>query len=121
MIEQRIVAEQRFDAEMLDVYRQAKRQAGYNAVRFLQMLGEYGGVETAHRLLRPPVAAVSDGFTELHLRGYPNLTVEALVLRFEFTTLLFSDEERDIARQRLAQIAYKPQEKEPSAVTNGQV
>jgi hypothetical protein len=45
-------------------------------------------------------AQVSDGFTELWMRGRKDLTVEALVLRPEYADL-FSADERKRASERL--------------------
>lgn len=84
-----------FDDAMRKIYLDAKK-AGYNATRFLQMLGDHGGVETAHRLL----PSMSDGFTELWKRNRLDLTVESLILQPEWQDL-FSDDERDVARSRL--------------------
>jgi hypothetical protein len=63
---------------MVNLYQVAKRDLGYNATRFLQMLTEVGGVEAARQLLRAP--SISDGFTALWERGRLDLTVEAQVL-----------------------------------------
>ena len=60
------------------------------------MLGDHGGVETAHRLL----PGMSDGFTELWKRNRLDLTVESLILQPKWLDL-FSDDERAIARVRL--------------------
>jgi hypothetical protein len=90
-----------FDAAMMRIYQRALREAGYNATRFLQMLYDHRGLETARILLH--AANVSDGYVALWERKRLDLTVEALVLQEEWRTL-FSDEERDIARDRL--IAY---------------
>lgn len=83
--------ERRFDAAMLRVYQDAKREAGYNATRCLQMLSENGGVETARRLLHSE--EVSDDFTALYMAGRLDLTVEAHVLRPEYVEL-FTEPER---------------------------
>ena len=83
---------------MTQIYVVAKRDAGYNATRFLQMISNGGGVETAHKLLNGP--DVSDGFTALWSAHRLDLTVEAHVLRPEYAPL-FSDQERSVARQRL--------------------
>lgn len=85
-----------FDHAMMQIYVQAKQQAGYTATRFYQMLDEHGGVETARRLL----PQMSDGFTELYRRNRLDLTVEALVLKPKWHDL-FSVEERQMARDRL--------------------
>lgn len=87
----------RFDSEMESIYDRAKA-IGYNATRFLVMVREHGGLETAHRLLHS--SDVSYGFAELWTRGRQDLTVEALALRPEFEGL-FSIAELDTARARL--------------------
>jgi hypothetical protein len=92
----------RFDSAMLNIYRRAKDDAGYNATRFLQMLTEHGGVETAQRLL----PSMSDGFTELWKRGRLDLTVEYLVVQPEWARL-FTDAERDVAKRRLVDSGMK--------------
>jgi hypothetical protein len=88
----------RFDAEMEEIYYNAKREIGYNATRFLVMVKELGGLQAAHQLLAGE--RIHDGFAELLLAGRPDLTVEALVLRSEFQSL-FSDDELQVARERL--------------------
>lgn len=95
--------ELRFDTAMLDIYRRAKTEAGYNATRYLQMLDEHGGLDTARILLH--AQTVSDGYTALWERGRLDLTVEALVLQPEYMSL-FSEEERAIARRRLTDYGY---------------
>ena len=87
----------RFDAEMESSYDRAKA-IGYPANRFLIMIREHGGLETAHRLLQS--SEISYGFAELWARGRQDLTVEALALRSEFHQL-FSTIELDTARLRL--------------------
>lgn len=92
-----------FDKAMQDVYVKAKQQAGYNATYYFEMLHQYGGLETAHRLLAS--SAVSDGFTALWERKRLDLTVENVVLQPEFQAL-FSDEEVDTARRRLQEYGF---------------
>jgi hypothetical protein len=79
-----------FDDAMLDVYRRAKLEVGYNATRFLEMVTSDGGLATARKLLGSPT--VSDGFTALWAAGRQDLTVEAVVLQPEFATLFTPDE-----------------------------
>jgi hypothetical protein len=93
-----------FHKAMLDVYRKAKKEAGYNAGYFLRMVEEVGGLEAARRLLR--ASAVSSGFTVLWEKGRLDLSVEAVVLQDRFSGL-FTEEELDIARDRLAEYGYK--------------
>ena len=52
--------EKLFHSAMLDIYRRAKSEVGYNASRFLGMVSEQGGYEAACTLLHAP--KVSDGY-----------------------------------------------------------
>ena len=97
--------EAQFNAAMLGVYQSAKRECGYNATRFLQMLADLGGMETARRLVLS--SAPSDGFTALWECERLDLTVEAVVLKPEFTEL-FSEEFREAAATRLRAYRYEP-------------
>ena len=97
--------EDRFEQAMFDVYHNAKQECNYNATYFLQMLGKYGGLQTARRLLAS--TKTTDGFTTLWECGRLDLSVEAQVLRPEFAPL-FTPEERAIARGRLAEYGYEP-------------
>ncbi|MGE2731758.1 GmrSD restriction endonuclease domain-containing protein [Mycolicibacterium vaccae] len=92
-----------FAQRMKDVYERGRTEAGYTASYFLSMLSQHGPQETAHRLLASP--AISDGFAELWERGRLDLTVEALVVRPEFSEL-FSEEEIAVAKRRLEQFGY---------------
>lgn len=88
----------RFDAAMLEVYDAAMRQVGYSARRFLTMVRGRGGLEAARQLLSKP--GVSEGFRRLAEARKLHLSMEYQVLRPEFAPL-FSDAERDKARERL--------------------
>jgi TIR domain len=92
-----------FHTAMVDVYQRAKREAGYHATYFIQMVSDRGGLATARHLLH--ASSVSEGFTALWERHRLELTVEAVVLQERFAPL-FSDEERKIARARLAEYGY---------------
>jgi hypothetical protein len=100
----RLGLEQRFDAAMLNVYRRALKECRYNATRFLQMLYDHRGLETARILLH--ASDVSDGYVALWERKRLDLTVEAVVLAEEWRPL-FTDQEREIARKRLAEYGYQ--------------
>lgn len=95
--------ERDFDEAMLDIYRRAKAEAGYTATRFLGMVVERGGLETARYLLG--AATVSEGYTALWERKRLDLTVEAMILLPEWQSL-FSDAERRIAVSRLKDYGY---------------
>jgi hypothetical protein len=89
---------------MMNIYHRARKEAGYNATRYLQMLHDQGGVGTAQTLLH--ATQVSEGYTALWERKRLDLTVEALALQPEWREL-FTPEELDIARQRLQQYGYQ--------------
>jgi len=95
--------EKRFNEAMLEVYRRANAEAGYSAARFLSMVTEMGGYETARTLIHSP--KVSEGYTALWDGGRLDLTVEAVMLQPEWRDL-FPELEREIARGRLAEYGY---------------
>jgi hypothetical protein len=94
-----------FHRAMLDVYRRARKEAGYNATYFLKMVEEVGGLEAARRLLR--AGSVSSGFSALWEKGRLDLAVEAVVLQDRFAGL-FDEEVLETARDRLAEYGYQP-------------
>ena len=97
--------EKRFDSDMREIYVAAKRECGYNAVRFLQMVGEKGGFLAAKQLINRPGG--TDGFVALWRCGRLDLTVEAHVIKPEYTAL-FTEAERKICTERLSQLGYEP-------------
>ncbi len=94
-----------FHEAMLDIYRRAKSEAKYNAVRFLQMVTDHGWLTTAHILINS--ANVSEGYTKLWERGRLDLTVEAMILDNEKYHSLFTEDEVAICRNRLKQYEFK--------------
>ena len=48
-------AESQFNEAMLNIYRRAKAEAGYNATPFLSMVVEHGGLETGTTSTRTAV------------------------------------------------------------------
>ena len=97
------VLKKQFNREIIKGYESAKRECGYNATRFIQDVSRNGGYAVAKKLIRK--SGASDGFTKLWEFRRLDLSVEALVLRPEFYPL-FSEEERQICRQRLEQYGY---------------
>lgn len=97
------ILEKRFEQEMIDIYMTAKKECGYNASRFFQMLGAKGGLAAAKQLISKPGG--TDGFTTLWEHGRLDLSVEAHVLKAEYAEL-FTDEERRMCRERLEQFGY---------------
>jgi TIR domain len=97
--------EQRFHRAMIAIYETAKRELGYKATRFLQMLSDQGGLATARQLLWSDTP--SDGFTTLWEHRRLDLTVEDHVLRAEFASP-FTDADREQALSRLKAYGWQP-------------
>jgi hypothetical protein len=93
-----------FDEEMFQIYQRAHSEANYNASRFLQMLHEHRGLETARILLHS--ANVSEGYTALWERGRLDLTVEALIHDNPKWHPLFTEEELANCSKRLTAYNY---------------
>lgn len=96
-----------FHKDMIDIYRKAKEECDYNATRFLQMVSNEGGIKTARKLLA--TAEPSDGFAELWRNHRLDLTMENLVLQPQYHSL-FTDQEIEIARERLASYGFSIKE-----------
>lgn len=90
--------ERDFHRAMLGIYQSALVECGYRATRFLQMVNERGGVQAAKDLLR--AGGYSEGLTALWERGRLDLSMEALVLRKQWSSL-FDEDELAVARKRL--------------------
>jgi len=64
--------ERRFHQAMVAIYETAKRDLGYNATRFLQMISPQGGLATAKQLLQDD--RPQEGFTTLWMHHRLDLT-----------------------------------------------
>lgn len=98
-----------FHQAMLDLY-QVWAKHGYRANRFLQMVYRHRGLGTAKRLLRRPGpyssehgSYLSEGLIRLWELGIAESSMEALVLQYKWEPL-FTDEERQVARERLKRL-----------------
>ena len=94
---------EQFHKAMEALYYETNKAIHYRPTQFYRMVIEYGGVETAHRLIDKES---TEGFTKLWEKGRLDLSVEALVLKPEFA-LLFDEVERKKAREKLAEYRYK--------------
>lgn len=83
--------------------REGKAAVGYPATLFLQMLNADGGFRTVNRLLA--AQRLSDGYSELVVRGRPDLTVEALVTETHWRRL-FDPKLLEVAETRLRRTGY---------------
>lgn len=94
----------KFTEAMMDAYRRAKSEARYNAPKFLEMLHERLGYDTAMHLIHSSQPSI--GFTHLWERKRLDLTVEALVLRPEWSAI-FTETDLKAARKRLEEYHYQ--------------
>ena len=95
--------EKQFEQEMVDIYMTAKKERGYNASRFLQMISAKAGLAAAKQLISKPGG--TEGFTTLWEHGRLDLSVEAHVLKPEYNGL-FTDADRKLCKDRLEQFGY---------------
>jgi hypothetical protein len=96
----------RFNLAMYGIYKRAKKEVKYNAIRYLHMLDSHGGLETAHILINSSI--VSEGYAALWERGRLDLTVEALILDNPEYHDLFSEVELNLIKKRLVEYKYGP-------------
>ena len=97
-------AEKRLHRVMIDATKECKR-LGYHPNFLVQMIQESGPLRACQRILAKP--DLSEGFGKLWEFHRLDLTIEAIVLQEEFAGL-FTEQEREIARQRLAENGYFP-------------
>jgi hypothetical protein len=93
-----------FDIAMMGIYERALSEAKYKASRFLEMLYEHRGLETARILLHSP--KVSEGYIALWERGRLDITVEAVIFDNTKWHQLFDNNEIEICRKRLKDYQY---------------
>jgi hypothetical protein len=96
--------ESMFANEMHRIYQRALSEAGYKATRFLHMLHDHGGLQTARMLLHS--STVSEGYAALWERKRLDLTVEALIHDNPKWHPLFSAEELAVCAKRLTDYGY---------------
>lgn len=82
---------------------EAAKACGYVPTYFIQMLREYGGVETAKRLLANSEAQA--GLFKLWELGLLHESMEAVVLQDKFRSL-FTEVELAEAHRRLKELGY---------------
>ena len=95
--------EREFGFAMIDLYEKTGKQTSYWANYFLRSVRKHGGVEAARRVLQAdrPDSKPSKGFMTLLHMARLDLTLEREILRPKWDGL-FTDEERDFCRRRLA-------------------
>lgn len=87
----------------------AARRRHYTPTYFMQMLGKYGGVETAKRLTA--TEDMQQGLMTLFELGLLDESMEAVMLRDAFRPL-FADSELAEARRRLEVLGWRAESTE---------
>lgn len=103
--------EAQFEQEMLEGSRTLQKEYRYNPTYFLQMVREHGGVGAVRRLLK--AENYQDGLTKLWELGRLDMSIEAAVLEPRWASL-FTDDEKRIAKKRLAVLGYPPPKEKSS-------
>lgn len=96
--------ENKFNEDMKSIYFTAKKELGYNAARFMQLVAQKGGLQAAKILIAKDGGTY--GFEVLWEHRRLDLSVEAHVLKPEYTEL-FTDEEKAMCRERLMEFGHK--------------
>lgn len=96
-----------FHEAALAVYEQGKQATGYRGTRYLQKVRKDGGLKAAKSWLRPRAGndAPTGGFLKLVDCKRLDLSLEAQVIKQPWSQL-FTDEELNVARSRLARYGY---------------
>ncbi len=94
--------EAEFHDAMLTTYEEGVKR-GYYPTYFLQMLHQYGGVETARRLLAKQ--EIQSGLIKLYELDLLDSSMEAYVIKERFQSL-FTGDERAEAKRRLEELGY---------------
>jgi hypothetical protein len=91
-----------FHAAMVTTYEEGAKR-GYYPTYFMQMLNDYGGVETAKRLLAK--VEIQTGLMRLYELGLLDSSMEAYVIKEHYQPL-FTEQEIQEARRRLVELNY---------------
>jgi hypothetical protein len=100
--------ELQFHEAMIDLYEQSKSELHYNAIRFLQVVNEHGGVKAAKILLADK--NYTEGLIKMWEKGRLDLTMEAMIVENPKWHCLFTKEELSIAKEKLINLDYKQKE-----------
>src|SRR5690349_2278222 len=87
---------------MHDLYCRIVRESGYTPTIFFRMIEQYGGLEAAHRLLKPDADFFSYGFEHPCKMRRDDVTMEALILSLDYAGQIFTAREIATAHERLA-------------------
>ncbi|TCS63740.1 hypothetical protein EDD52_1067 [Primorskyibacter sedentarius] len=87
--------EKKFAEALRQTADRAQQEAKYPAPRFRQMIADRGGFETARFLLSQKTP--SEGFTNMHLAGRVDLTLECVVQKEQWRRFFTKEELRHAA------------------------
>lgn len=96
-----------FEIELREKMLRAQKECKYNPTRFLQMLAQYGSIDTAKRLIRTGIATgrPSDGYVTLYTLNRLDLSMENSVVKPDYMAL-FTSEEIAYCKSLLEQSGY---------------
>lgn len=100
--------EERFERDIYEGYELLKRECHYNAIYFLQMVREHGGVGAARRLLTSQ--DFQAGLIRLWEERRLTNSLENAVCQRKYRALFTANEIRT-ARKRLRDLNFDPQER----------
>ncbi|MGO8672615.1 MAG: hypothetical protein ACLQVD_14770 [Capsulimonadaceae bacterium] len=100
-----LTLEEQFRAEIEADIETQKREFNYVPIYFKRMIAEHGTVNACKKLLAAP--EVQQGFTRLVEWDRLDLSMEHQVHKPKYN-VLFTGEERSIARRRLKKVGYDP-------------
>lgn len=92
-----------FHKKLLNLCEQTK-EAGYNPIRFLQMINKYGSIKAAKKILLNE-NNIQEGVVWLWEHRRLDLSVEKLVIEPQYDKL-FTKEEKEKAKKRLKKLNY---------------
>lgn len=97
--------EDKINKELAEVCARSKTEVDYTPSRFLEMMSRDGGIVAAKKVIS---CNNTDGFDRLWLENRLDLSVEAIVIKPEYSSL-FTEDERQICLKRLCEAGFQPQ------------
>jgi 5-methylcytosine-specific restriction protein A len=94
-----------FNERIHKAIKESVEKCNYTPHQFIQMVNEYGAIETAKKLINSSKPSV--GYVKLFEKNRLDLTVENIVLEEEWSKL-FTEDELKKARQRLKEFNFDP-------------
>ncbi|MGY4300454.1 hypothetical protein ACVWXN_008549 [Bradyrhizobium sp. i1.4.4] len=96
--------EEDFQRVVIERIHEARRLTGYPFTGLLSLIGETDAVTAARRLILNSTGEFQQGMIALHKAGLLHLSVEQAVIEFGERDAIFSEDEVEVARERLQTI-----------------